>query len=61
MVLMSSNVLNHVHRFSLSNTAIFSSCGFHFCFFHEQDVIFRHCILPLLLAWPLRITLWLST
>ena len=48
MVLLSHNVLNFIYRFSPSNTIIFNSCGFHFCSFREQDVIFRHRILLLL-------------
>ena len=58
---MNFGVLNLIHKFNLNNTIIFSFCGFHFCFFHEQDVIFCYCILLFFFAWLLRIILWLST
>ena len=46
MAFLSFGVLNFVHSFSSNNTVIFSTYGFHCCFFREQDVILRHCILP---------------
>ena len=42
---MNFGVLNFIHRFNSSNTIFFNFCGFYFCFFREQDMIFCCCIL----------------
>ena len=46
MAPLSLDALNFIHNFNFSNTTIFSTCGFCYCFFCEQNVILRQDILP---------------
>ena len=46
MVLMNFDALNFIYNFNSNNIIIFNTCSFHYCFFREQDVILRRCILP---------------
>ena len=45
VVFMNLNVLNFIHNLNPNNIIIFNTCGFHHCFFHEQNIILRHYIL----------------
>ena len=46
MASINLNTLNFIHNFNSSNITIFNICGFHHCFFCEQNIILHHRIFP---------------